>query len=207
MKKYEGEKMKKALIVIPLVVIMIIIGYFLMTYNSYTPQRAYEEHYTGPLDAKVVIVEYSDYECPACRQAYPAVEQMINTYNSSVKFVYKHFPLAQHKHAQKSAEASECAYDLGGNEVFWQYHNMLFKGTDLYDDTLKDYAAQLGLDAKKFEACLNSGAMAGPVRQNFEEGRAVGVTGTPSFIINGEKHVGLNTLDAFKQIIDAKIGG
>jgi protein-disulfide isomerase len=198
------SKNRKAIVVIPFAIVCLIAGYFLMT-PGYIPERAYEEHFLGPAGANVVVVEYSDYECPACRAAQPAVDEMINYYNNSVKFVYKHFPLAQHKHAQKSSEAAECAYDLGGNDVFWEYHNMLFTGTDLYDDTLKGYAAQLGLDAKKFESCFNSGVMASRIRENFNEGFGLNVRGTPSFVINGELNVGLNTLDAFKVIIDKKL--
>ncbi|MEM7819740.1 MAG: DsbA family protein [Candidatus Aenigmatarchaeota archaeon] len=191
--------MKKYIFVIGIIVI--IVGYFLL--KPYYAPQPYKEHFLGSENASIIIVEYSDFQCSACRSAYPVVKQVIDTYGNKIKFVYKHFPLTQiHPYAQKAAEASECAAD---QEKFWEYYTKLFEGTSLSTKTLKNYAKELNLDTDKFDLCLDSGAMYSRVKENFDEGRVLGVEGTPTFFINGEKIVGLIPFSKFKEIIDTKL--
>ncbi|MEM2138121.1 MAG: thioredoxin domain-containing protein [Candidatus Anstonellaceae archaeon] len=163
--------------------------------------------YKGGADAKVTIVEYSDFQCPFCQRASPTVKQMLSEYGNKIKFYYKHFPLSFHQNAQKSAEAYECALEQGKQ---WEYHDKLFEksqadGTGLNNADLKKYAVELGLDANAFNSCLDSGRMAGKVSADTAEGSQNGVSGTPAFFINGEAVVGAQPYSAFKQVIDRKL--
>lgn len=152
----------------------------------------------------LVIVEYSDFQCPFCTRAVPIVEQIIGEYGDNVRVYYKHFPLSQiHQYAQKAAEASECAADQG---MFWEYHDKLFENQASLDTpSLKRYAGQMGLDQNEFDACLDSGKKASLVKKDLQEGLKLGVTGTPTFLINEKKVVGAQPFEAFKQVIDAEI--
>lgn len=163
--------------------------------------------YLGSPDAKVAVVEYSDFQCPFCTRAFPTVKQVLKDYNGKIKFYYKHFPLSFHQNAQKAAEAYECALDQGKQ---WEYHDKLFEnsqadGSGLNAADLKKYASELGLDTAKFNDCLDSGRMAGKVSADTAEGAQNGVSGTPTFFINGEAIVGAQPYSAFKAVIDAKL--
>ncbi len=165
--------------------------------------------FKGTADAKVAIVEYSDFQCPFCARAYPTVKQVLKDYDGKVKFYYKHFPLGFHQNAQKAAEAYECALDQGKQ---WEYHDKLFDnsqgdGTGLNIADLKKYAADLGLDTAKFNSCLDGGQKAAKVQADTAEGAANGVSGTPTFFINGQAVVGAQPYSAFQQAIDAKLAG
>ncbi|MEM2138341.1 MAG: thioredoxin domain-containing protein [Candidatus Anstonellaceae archaeon] len=163
--------------------------------------------YQGAADAKVAVVEYSDFQCPFCQRAYPTVKQLMNEYGAKVKFYYKHFPLSFHQNAQKSAEAYECALEQGKN---WEYHDKLFDngqadGTGLNNADLKKYASDLGLDTAKFNSCLDSGKFASKVQADAAEGSANGVSGTPTFFINGQAVVGAQPYATIKSVVDAKL--
>ena len=160
----------------------------------------------GKKDAPVTIIEFSDFQCPYCEkfysQALPSIEdKYIKT--GKVKIIYRDFPLSFHKNAQKSAEASECADEQG---KFWEYHNKLFENQNsLAVDNLKQYAKDLGLDAAKFNECLDSGRMANEVQKDLNDGLSYGVSGTPSFFINGVALVGAQPFAAFQQIIEQEL--
>ncbi len=140
--------------------------------------------YVGPDNAKVTIVEFSDFQCPFCQRAYPTVEQFMKYYDGKVKLVFMEFPLTQiHPYAQKAAEAAECAADQG---AFWDYHDQNFEAKTLTVDDLKARAAGLGLDTAKFNTCLDTGAKAALVSSQEDAGSQAGVQGTPAFLINGE---------------------
>jgi protein-disulfide isomerase len=131
------------------------------------------------------------------------VEQVMQSYAGKVKLVFRHFPLDFHPHAQKASEASLCANEQG---KFWEYHDLLFKNREkLEPANLKEYAAQLGLDAAKFSACVEGGKFAGQVKEDSEAGRKVGVSGTPAFFINGVMLSGAQPFDEFKKVIDAEL--
>lgn len=157
----------------------------------------------GDKDAKVTIVEFSDFECPFCGKAEPTLKKILEKYQGKVKLVYRDFPLAMHKNAQKAAEASQCANDQG---KYWEYHEKLYanqKALTLAD--LKKYAADLGLNSAKFNECLDSDKYADEVKKDLADGESYGVDGTPAFFINGVKLVGAQPYEEFEKIIEAEL--
>ncbi len=157
----------------------------------------------GPVDANVVIVEFSDFECPACGQAYSILKRIRQEYASSVRFVYRDFPLSGiHPFAQKAAEAAQCA-NLQGN--FWQYHDFLFEHQSaLAVQDLKGYAQTLGLDTAAFNSCLDSGAAVAEVAKDSADARDFGVKGTPTFFINSVAYSNM-TYDQFIAVLDTEL--
>lgn len=162
----------------------------------------------GDLNAPVTIVEFSDYECPYCARFWKdAYSEIVTEYvdTGKVKLVFRDFPLSFHKEAQKAAEAAECA---GEQDKYYEMHDKLFgEGVVGGVTTFKAYATELNLNMDKFNTCLDNGEMAEEVKKDFADGQKYGVTGTPAFFINGEKIVGAQPFEAFKQIIDSKLEG
>ncbi len=155
------------------------------------------DHIKGTGSAE--IIEFSDFQCPACGAAYPQVKEFLKTNSDKVKFIYKHFPLPSHPYAPKAAEASEFASDQG---KFWEYHDKLFDNQrNLLRSDLTKYAEQIGLDKEKFNACLDSGVMADRVNADFAEGNKLKVDATPTFFINGRKIAGVLSVQQFEQEI------
>ena len=166
-------------------------------------QVAAEGPARGPKDAKVTIVEFSDFECPYCGAAHDTVEQVMNTYAGKVRLVYRQFPLSFHPHAEKAAEASLCAADQG---KFWEYHDVLFKNQKKLEPAdLKAHATEVGMDAQKFGQCLESGDKKKAVDADQQAGLAAGVGGTPAFFINGIFLNGAQPIDEFKKVIDGEL--
>lgn len=161
--------------------------------------------YFGGKDAKVTVVEYSDFECPYCVKASHVVQQLREKYGNKIKFIYKQFPLNFHANAQKAAEASLCAYEQGA-EHFWTMHNALFASqNNLKVKMFKDKAKSMGLDTKKFSSCLDGGKMAQQVKSELAEGMEIGVSSTPAFFINGRMILGAQPLEAFVKQIDLEL--
>jgi protein-disulfide isomerase len=157
----------------------------------------------GSPDAPVIIVEFSDFQCPYCSRVNPAMEQIKTTYGDKVAIVFRDFPLPMHKEAPKAGEAAQCANDQG---KFWEYHDKLFANQRaLANENLKSYAAELGLDAAAFDSCLDSGKYTAEVEEDKKAGAAVGVAGTPAFFVNGQFLNGARPFDAFKELIDAEL--
>ena len=157
----------------------------------------------GPADAKVTIVEFSDFECPYCSRAEESVTQVLEKYAGKVRVVYRHFPLSFHPHAQKAAEAAACAEAQG---KFWEMHKQLFANQQkLGVEELKAHAAAVGLDAPKFAACLDGATTKAQVDADQKAGADLGVNGTPAFFINGKVLSGAQPFEAFQQIIDAEL--
>jgi|TARA_Y100000310_G_scaffold153594_1_gene152997 protein-disulfide isomerase len=160
----------------------------------------------GDPDAPITIIEFSDFECPFCGRFYSQTmgqleEKYIKT--GKAKIVFRDFPLSFHPKAQKASEASECADDQG---KFWEMHDMIFENQNSISvSDLKGYAGQLGLDQSKFDSCLDSGEHEAEVQADFRDGSAAGVSGTPSFFVNGIKLVGAQPFQAFEQIIEAEL--
>ena len=150
---------------------------------------AEQDHIYGNPDATISLIEYSDFECPFCKRFHPTAKQVVEAYKGQVNWVYRHFPLAFHKPlAQKEAEAAECANELGGNDAFWTYSDLLYErttsnGKGLPIESLVPMAEELGLDKGKFQECLDSGRYTEPVQEHFREGTESGVTGTPGNIL------------------------
>lgn len=151
-----------------------------VTYENITSPRPVE----GNASSKIVLQEFSDFQCPACGSVYPIVKQLVEKYGDSIRFEYKHFPLTKiHVNAYNAALASECANDLG---KFWEMHDKLFSNqTKLSSADLKQYAQDLGLDTAKFNACYDTRAKKSVVDADVKEGTAKNVQGTPSFFLNG----------------------
>lgn len=165
-----------------------------------------EDAFKGDDDAPVVIVEFSDFECPFCGRFYTqTLPQLEETYlkTGKVKLVYRDFPLSFHSNAQKAAEASECADEQG---KFWEMHDLLFEqGVQGGIASFKQYAQQLGLDAAEFDRCLDSGAMASEVQRDFVDGQRAQVQGTPAFFVNGQLISGAQPFQVFQQVIEAEL--
>lgn len=162
-----------------------------------------EEHIRGNHNAPIVIVEFSDFQCPYCRAVQPALNQLLTEYPDDVKLIYRHFPLPSHQYAMKAAEASECAANQG---KFWEYHDMLFQNQERLDvNSLKSYAKQLGLNTTSFNACLDSGAMQQRIEIIVKNGAEKGVTGTPTFLINDKMLSGNQPYSVFKTSVDEEL--
>ena len=157
----------------------------------------------GPATATVEIVEFSDFQCPFCLNAFPTVNQVLSTYGDRIRFVYRHYPLPNHPAARPAAEAAQCAYEQG---KFWEYHDRLFGNQALLADAdLKQHAAVLGLDAAQFNACYDSQKYKADVDTDIRAGDEAGVSGTPAFFINGRMLSGAQPFEAFKRIIDEEL--
>ncbi len=137
----------------------------------------------GPSNAEVTLIEFADFECPACANAYPLVEQMYQKYKANMRVVFKHFPLDVHPHARLAAQASFAAQKQG---QFWGMHALLFKNRDhLTEPDLLRYAKALSLDVTRFQRDMVSEAAKQRVEQEKDQGIGLGVEATPTIIING----------------------
>jgi len=147
------------------------------------------DHVIGPEDAPITLVEYGDFQCPYCREAYPIVKQVQEQLGARLRFVFRNFPLTRiHQHAEHAAEAAEAA---GAQRAFWQMHDRLFERQfALEDENLVEYARELGLNAERLAGELAAGTHRDHVRDDFISGVKSGVNGTPTFFINGVRHNG-----------------
>ncbi|MEK9159013.1 MAG: thioredoxin domain-containing protein [Patescibacteria group bacterium] len=170
------------------------------------------DHVRGDNNAKITLIEYSDYECPFCKRFHQTMKDVLAAYPGQVKWVYRHWPLNFHANAAKESEAAECAYELGGHNKFWEYTDKIYErttanGTGFALENLPKLAVELGLDETKFEECLKSGKYKAYVDQALAEGSAAGVQGTPGIILidakgNKELIKGALPLELMKQVID-----
>lgn len=141
------------------------------------------DHVQGPASAPVTLVEYGDFECPLCGQAFSAVKLIQQRFGDQLRFAYRHFPLKVHPNAHRAAEAAEAA-DAQGK--FWEMHDLLFRyQLHLDPPNLQRYAAELELDLGKFEVALNDGVYAPQVQTDIASGVRSRVKGTPGFFVNG----------------------
>lgn len=147
-----------------------------------------KDHIVGSRNAALVIVEYSDTECPFCKTFHSTMREIVTNYDGQVAWVYRHFPIVQlHARAPKEAEATECAAELGGNQGFWSYVNKLMETTNSNDtldpSELPRIAVSVGLDETLFNKCLSSGKYEEFVKTSVEEAVKAGARGTPHSII------------------------
>jgi protein-disulfide isomerase len=157
----------------------------------------------GPANAPVTIVEFSDFQCPFCSRAETVVDDVMKKYDGKVRLVYRDYPLSFHPNAENAAMASECAQEQG---KYWEMHRAMFANqSKLAAADLVDTAAGLGMDKDKFKTCLDSGKFRTEVQKDFQDGQKYGVSGTPTFFINGVMIVGARDLDSFAQIIDHEL--
>ncbi len=151
------------------------------------PELAADDHVRGDKNAKLVLLEYSDLECPFCKSFHPTAQKIINEYKGKVKWVYRHYPLSFHANAQKEAEASECVWEQGGDTAFWKFVDAIYErttsnGTGFALDKLGPLAAEVGVDQAKFQTCLDSDKYAKKVQDQMAQGTKEGITGTPGNI-------------------------
>jgi protein-disulfide isomerase len=159
----------------------------------------------GPEDAKVTIVEFSDFECPFCSRAKQTVDKVTEKFEGKVKLVFRQFPLSFHSHARKAAEASLCANAQG---KFWEYHDALFADqSKLEVAELKATAERLGLDKTKFDTCLDGEEQGKVIDADMAAAEQVGVSGTPAFFINGINLSGAQPAEEFERIINQELAG
>jgi protein-disulfide isomerase len=164
------------------------------------------DHVRGPANAPVTVVEYSDFQCPACEAYYPLIEQLIAGASTTMRLVYRHFPLPQHPNAALAAQASEAASMQG---KFWEMYGLLFQDhiewTDVSDphQVFEGYAVRLGLNADKFKSDMDGAAVKGIIESQLTEGQSIGIDYTPTFFVNGKVIANPQSYEAFKAIIDA----
>ncbi|MGB8509951.1 MAG: thioredoxin domain-containing protein [Pyrinomonadaceae bacterium] len=156
----------------------------------------------GSPNASVTLVEFTDFQCPACGQEHPILERLMSEYGDRVRFVVRDYPLQQHAFAPKAAEAAEAAREQG---KYWEYAAMLFRNQSALEvSNLKEYASGLGLDRAKFDASLDSGKFADNVQRDMLEGQRVGVNATPSLYVNG-RSVSDRSYEGLKAAIEAAL--
>jgi protein-disulfide isomerase len=158
----------------------------------------------GSASAPVTIVEFSDFQCPFCQRVAPTLKRVRETYGDKIRIVWKDFPLTQiHPQAFKAGEAAHCAGEQG---KFWEYHDRLFANQQALEASdLKKYGADLGLDAAKFNACVDSAKYGDRVRAGVEQGSKLGVNSTPTLYVNGRVLSGAQPYETFVTVIDEEL--
>jgi protein-disulfide isomerase len=158
----------------------------------------------GSENAKITIVKFEDFQCPYCKAVQPNYQEVLKRYDGKVRLVHKDLPLDQiHPQARQAAEAARCAEDEG---KFWEYHDKLYASSPkAAPEDLKVYAKDLGLKQDLFDKCLTSGKYKAAIQKDVNEGASLGVTGTPTFFINGRELSGAQSVEAISQIIDEEL--
>jgi len=189
------------------VLVIVLVGYLI--YTSFAPTLPSQEvgfginPPFGNVSSKIVIVEFSDFQCPACKAGEPVVDRIMKEYNGSIVLYYRNLPLTQiHQYSYQAAEAAEAAKEQG---KFWEYHKILFNNSPLLDkDSLIKYAQETGLNITQFTISLNSGKFDSSIDQDISDAKNLGVQGTPTFFINDQIVLGAD-YNKMKQIIDSEL--
>lgn len=165
-----------------------------LTTAALTVPDAKRDHIQGPVDAPLMLLEYGDFECPYCGEAYPVVKAVQKKLGKRLCFAFRNFPLANmHPHAEHAAEAAEAA---GAQGRYWEMHDLLYENQEALDDeSIAQYAAALGLDAPRLITEVQNAAYTARIREDFKSGARGGVNGTPTFFINGERYDGAPYLE------------
>lgn len=182
-------------------------------YAKQSAQKANEgvvltEHIKGNPEAAVTLVEYSDFQCPACAQFYPVINEIIEEFGGDLRFEYRHFPLVNiHPQAVPAARAAEAAGQQG---KFWEMHDKLFENQSTWSRAsnpgahFNQYAEEIGLDMTLFKKHLGASVITDSINRSFDDARARGFNGTPSFLLNGEE-LNFSTFEEFRGQIEAAI--
>lgn len=210
--------MSKQFLAILAVIVVVFVGVFVFTRpksdapgnNSGSDTSQTSNHTVGAGNKKVTLVEYGDFQCPACKSFYPVVKQVKETYGDDIKFQFMHFPLTQiHPNAMVSSRAAEAA---GNQGKFFEMHDLLYENQDQWSQSsnptpiFESFASQLGLDMNKFKSDMMSAQVLAIINADQKSGQALGANSTPTFVINGKKiDKNPTSLDAFKQLIDEEI--
>ena len=162
------------------------------------------DHVRGAVDGRVTLVEYGDFQCPFCGDAYPVVRALLEDYRW-LRFVFRHMPLPDlHPRAPAAAEAAEAA---GAQGHFWDMHDRLFENQHaLSDEQLREHAAALGLDMERFDRDLREGVHRERVEEDLRSGAQSGIPSTPRFFVNGAIHLGSATEPELRRVIEAASG-
>lgn len=165
----------------------------------------------GPADAKITIIEYSDFQCPFCERAYWTVKyKILRRFGGQVRFVFKDFPLTRsHPWALKAAVAAQCAFDQG-NEAFWRMHDLIFEHQDeITAESISvkvvEFAGEAKIDLERFTRCYEAESPLPRIRSSLAEATSLGLTGTPAFIVNGQPLSGAVPFSALKAVIEAEL--
>jgi len=160
-----------------------------------------DDPYLGNPQAELKIIEFGDFQCPYCRETFPVIRKIANEYEEQIQLVYRDFPLSEiHPEAQKAAEAAGCATKQG---KFWPYHDKLFLNQEnLKENDLLKYAQELNLNVNQFRSCLITGQQTAEIQKDYQDGKSLGIKGTPTFFINGIMIAGSLNEQQFKAIID-----
>jgi protein-disulfide isomerase len=159
--------------------------------------------FRGPIDAPIVLIEYTDFQCPFCTRVQPTLDELMKRYEGQIRHVFKNLPLPMHKEAQLAGVASLCAQDQG---KFWEYHDWLFANQrTLSRESMVAQAGVMGMDAEVFTSCIDRGAYLAVVRADMAEANSFGITGTPGFLINGRVLTGSQPIEDFEAIIDSEL--
>jgi protein-disulfide isomerase len=160
---------------------------------------------TGPSDAPVTIVEFTDYQCPYCHQAQSTIDEVLRRYDGKVKLVHLDFPLDFHSEAMPAARAARCAGEQG---KFWEYHHSLMTQKGSLDaNDLKGRAKALSLGERDFGSCLESSRHDDAIQAELHQGTELGVTGTPAYFVNGRMLSGSHPIESFTDVIDGELAG
>ncbi len=204
-------------------IVVLMVGAFALTNKAEAPAPSVapsadkllgpNPHKIGADNAKVTIVEFGDYQCPACMQAHPAVKQVIKDYGDRITFVFRNYPIEdQHRHAMAAAQVAE---EAGVQGKFWEMHNKLYEtqkdweklSSDEALRTFLSYANDLNLDANKIKAAVDDNKHAKRIAQDKADATALSITGTPTFYVNGQQLKGLPDYPMLRDVIEAALKG
>lgn len=209
----KGKFGRSALVAAAVVVVLIVIVVALRGGSSRT--RDLSAHPSkGPANAKVTIIEYGDFQCPACKKAQEPLKKMLSAFPNDVRLEFHNFPLIlNHPLSLKAAEVAQCAFDQG---KFWEMHDLLYENQEIWPKSpdamslFKSYAKQIGLDGNRFDACASGDIKRETVMADLEQGEARRINSTPTFFVNGTRVVGIPSVEYFIDVVkDAltKAGG
>jgi len=191
------------------VFILLVVVYSIKSIRHFNLADPGNRPFRGNGAARIIISEFSDFQCPACRGAEPNIGEILKQYQGKVKFVFYNYPLTQnHQFALIAAEAALCAND---QEKFWPYHDLLYDRQDIWskasdvNKTLKTYATELGLNGETFSQCLEGGKKKSVITEDQDVGDALQVQSTPTIFINQQRIIGGNSLTELKQALDSEI--
>jgi Na+:H+ antiporter, NhaA family len=162
------------------------------------------DHVRGSMEASAILVEYGDFQCPYCGDAYPVVRELLGRFGDQLCFVFRHMPLSDlHPRAQAAAQAAEAA---GAQDRFWEMHDRLFTHQlELADAQLRSHAEAIGLDLDRFDRELREGTYAARVEEDYRSGVRSGIPSTPRFFLNGVIHLGSPTLTELEEAISTEL--
>ncbi len=205
----KASQMKKLLVWVGVVVVAGGIVWLVVAAGGPTePVIPDTDPFKGVENAEVVVTEYSDFQCPACKAAQPVVKQVVDQYGDRIKFVYANFPIPSHQNGDEAARAGECGFDQG---KFWELHDVFFDKQETWGnladpkEEFTTYATSVGMDATAFATCYDGSDAKNRVQQDTREANSKGVNSTPTFFVNGQKIVGAQPLSKFQEAIDEEL--